>query len=105
MANGAFDKISVVKAEELQSKRQWLETGRSSAKKREGKLSITILGKRLAPPKVFATVETPNLSIQTWREYYQWQGLFNFFLVSCVGERPWWPLQSLNKGRKKKVQG
>ena len=26
------------------------------------------------------------------------------FLVSCIGERPWWPLQSPNKGRKKKAK-
>ena len=24
------------------------------------------------------------------------------FLVSCVGERPWWPIKSPNKGRKRK---
>ena len=30
---------------------------------------------------------------------------FFFFLVSCAVERPWWPIQSLNKGRKKKVKG
>ena len=29
----------------------------------------------------------------------------SFFLVSYVGERPWWPMQSPNKGRKKKVKG
>ena len=28
-----------------------------------------------------------------------------FFLVSCVEERPRWPIQSLNKGRKKKAKG
>ena len=28
-----------------------------------------------------------------------------FFLVSYVGERPWWPIQCLNKGRKKKAKG
>ena len=27
---------------------------------------------------------------------------FFFCLVSHVGERPWWPIQSLNKGRRKK---
>ena len=26
------------------------------------------------------------------------------FLVSYVGERPWWSIQSLNKGRKKKAK-
>ena len=26
------------------------------------------------------------------------------FLVSYVGERPWWPIQSPNKGRKKKAK-
>ena len=25
--------------------------------------------------------------------------------MSCVDERPWWPIQSLNNGRKKKVKG
>ena len=29
----------------------------------------------------------------------------SFFLVSYVGERPWWPIQCLNKGRKKKAKG
>ena len=28
-----------------------------------------------------------------------------FFIVSTVGERPWWPIQSLNNGRKKKAKG
>ena len=28
-----------------------------------------------------------------------------FFLVSYVGERPWWPIQGLNKGRKKNAKG
>ena len=28
-----------------------------------------------------------------------------FFLVSYVEERPWWPIQSPNKGRKKKAKG
>ena len=27
------------------------------------------------------------------------------FLVCCVGERPWWPIQSPNIRRKKKVKG
>ena len=27
-----------------------------------------------------------------------------FFLVSYVGERPWWPVQSPNKGRKNKLK-
>ena len=27
-----------------------------------------------------------------------------FFLVSYVEERPWWPIQSPNKGRKKKAK-
>ena len=27
---------------------------------------------------------------------------FFFFLVSYVGERPWWPIQCLNIGRRKK---
>ena len=27
-----------------------------------------------------------------------------FFLVSVVVERPWWPMQSPNKGRKKKIE-
>ena len=27
------------------------------------------------------------------------------FLVSYVGKRPWWPIQCLNKGRKKKAKG
>ena len=31
--------------------------------------------------------------------------LILFFLVSYVGERPWWPIQCLNKGRKKKAKG
>ena len=31
--------------------------------------------------------------------------LFSFFLISYVGERPWWPIQCLNKGRKKKAKG
>ena len=30
---------------------------------------------------------------------------FIFILVSYVGERPWWPIQSLNNGRKKKAKG
>ena len=30
---------------------------------------------------------------------YGW--LFMFFLVSYVEERPWWPMQSPNKGKKK----
>ena len=25
-----------------------------------------------------------------------------FFSLRCVGERPWWPVKCLNKGRKKK---
>ena len=29
----------------------------------------------------------------------------SFFLVSFVGERPWWPIQCLNKGRMKKAKG
>ena len=30
---------------------------------------------------------------------------FSFlFSVSYVGERPWWPIESLNKGRKKKAK-
>ena len=28
-----------------------------------------------------------------------------FFLPSYVEERPWWPIQSPNKGRKKKAEG
>ena len=28
-----------------------------------------------------------------------------FFLVSYVGERPWWPKKCLNKGSKKKAKG
>ena len=34
------------------------------------------------------------------------KGVFSvdFFLVSYVGERPWWPIQSPNKGRKKKAK-
>ena len=28
-----------------------------------------------------------------------------FFLVGYVGERPWWPIQSPNKGRKKEAKG
>ena len=27
------------------------------------------------------------------------------FLVNHAGERPWWPIQSPNKGRKKKAKG
>ena len=27
------------------------------------------------------------------------------FLVSYAGERPWWPIQCLIKGRKKKANG
>ena len=27
-----------------------------------------------------------------------------FILVSYVGERPWWPIQSPNNGREKKVE-
>ena len=30
---------------------------------------------------------------------------FRFFLVSYVGEWPWWPIQSPSKGRNKKVNG
>ena len=30
---------------------------------------------------------------------------FSFSLVNCVEERPWWPMQSPNKGRKKKAKG
>ena len=30
---------------------------------------------------------------------------FLFFLVSYVGERPWWPIQRPNKGRKKQAKG
>ena len=30
--------------------------------------------------------------------------LFNFFSEICW-ERPWWPIQCLDKGRKKKVRG
>ena len=30
---------------------------------------------------------------------------FSFFLVSYVGERPWWAIQIPNKGRKKKAKG
>ena len=29
--------------------------------------------------------------------------IFFFFLVGYVEERPWWPIQSPNKGRKKKA--
>ena len=29
--------------------------------------------------------------------------VFFFFLVGYVEERPWWPIQSPNKGRKKKA--
>ena len=32
-------------------------------------------------------------------------GLCFFSLVSYVGERPWWPIQCLNRGRKKKAKG
>ena len=28
--------------------------------------------------------------------------LLSIFLVSCIEERPWWPIQSSNKGRKKR---
>ena len=28
----------------------------------------------------------------------------SFFLVSYVGKKPWWHIQSPNKGRKKKVK-
>ena len=34
-----------------------------------------------------------------------WTLFYFIFLVSYVGERPWWPIQSLNKGRKKKAKG
>ena len=27
------------------------------------------------------------------------------FLVSCVGERPWWPIKSPNRGRKTQTKG
>ena len=30
---------------------------------------------------------------------------FDLFLVSYVEEGPWWPIQSSNKGRKKKAKG
>ena len=30
---------------------------------------------------------------------------FLFFLLSSVGERPWWPIQNPNNGRKKKAKG
>ena len=33
------------------------------------------------------------------------KGRGQIFLVSYIGERPWWPIQSPNKGRKKKVKG
>ena len=32
---------------------------------------------------------------QTWEQF--------FFLVGYVEERPWWPIQSPNKGKKKKA--
>ena len=42
--------------------------------------------------------------------HYQSHGLyptnhhvFLFSVVSCVGERPWWPIQSPNKGKKRKA--
>ena len=30
---------------------------------------------------------------------------FFFLLVTHVGERPWWPIQCLSKGRKKRANG
>ena len=34
---------------------------------------------------------------------YQFLFFFSFFLVGYVEERPWWPIQSPYKGRKKKA--
>ena len=31
------------------------------------------------------------------------RNMSSLFLVSYVGERPWWPIQSPNKGRKKEA--
>ena len=36
---------------------------------------------------------------------YPYFFLFIFFLVGYVEERLWWPIQSANIGRKKKVKG
>ena len=35
----------------------------------------------------------------------QINGKTSLFLLSYVGEWPWWPIQSLNNGRKKKAKG
>ena len=39
---------------------------------------------------------------QQVQQYYE--KFFLFFLVSYVEERPWWSIQSPNKGRKKKAK-
>ena len=37
------------------------------------------------------------------RFWYGYTRFFFFFLVGYVDERPWWPIKSPNKGRKKKA--
>ena len=46
-----------------------------------------------------------SIYLSTYLSLIFFSKLLSFFLVSCVGERPWWPIQSLNNGRKKKANG
>ena len=54
---------------------------------------------------------TKSMLVLTKQQNFMKNSLFHkiyfyfLFLVSYVGERPWWPILSLNKGRKKKAKG
>ena len=45
-----------------------------------------------------------SLLLSIWRGGFSLKPLFFLFLVSYVGERPWWPIQCLNKERKRKAK-
>ena len=57
-------------------------------------------------PGIFSRVNLMPFFITPGAPVTTGSAIFYFLiLVSYVGERPWWPVQSLNKGRKKKVKG
>ena len=68
---------------------------------------LRVLGKREIAAKDDSQVwSRPNASRPepTSAENKDSKTIF-FSLLGYVGERPWWPIQCLNKGRKKKAKG
>ena len=60
------------------------------------KLAVSDLDRLVMDAFLHAATHALNLSLP----YF-----FYFILVCYVGEKPWWPIKCLNKGRKKKTKG